>query len=198
MSKKTKMLDALQGYKKSYEKIQQQLNDIANSSALTEEGKEQAKAKLQAQIAPEAQKVKSEVVEAIGSVLQKLNQGQINKEKLLDAGYQAGFANVLKMLELGAIKTEEDVKSIVATYEGDYAALAAIKAVLGKTEDPEKLQFAGLVPEDTRGKTKELLQKLQQNVETYVGTLGDDVLFGLDGMSSFVNDRLNDNLEVIA
>ena len=50
--------------------------------------------------------------------------------KLFDAGYQAGLANVVKMLEMGAVTEKEDVQNIIDTYTGDYSALALIKTVL--------------------------------------------------------------------
>ncbi|MBR3784834.1 MAG: hypothetical protein IKJ77_00285 [Firmicutes bacterium] len=140
----------------------------------------------------------------------KWNKGATGK--LTDAGYQAGLSNVLKMIELDAIRNEADIKGIIETYQDDFNAMATVKAALAKSTKQEVKKLTYLVPEDTRETTRNLLNQLQANVNSYMNktnvqnsvkswnafnTRNGNVAASMDGMMKFVEDRLTDDLEVV-
>lgn len=136
------------------------------------------------------------------------------KEEVLkniqNAGYQAGLTNFMHILQTGAIKDKTDIRNAVTVYEGDHNAIAAIRQLLITSTIPTYQEIALELPEDTRGKNRELLQRLKSNVDTQINDLGvfqlihgngrtyeETVLYlTLEGFRSFVNDRLNDDMEL--
>lgn len=52
--------------------------------------------------------------------------------RLNDTDYQLGLSNTLKMLEMNAIHSEDDIKNIVDTYKDDYNAMSAIRSLINK------------------------------------------------------------------
>ena len=50
---------------------------------------------------------------------------------LRDPGYQAGLANVLKMIEKGAL-SEDDFKDVIAAYKDDALSMKSIRMALGE------------------------------------------------------------------
>ena len=98
----------------------------------------------------------------------------------------------------------------MTVYEGDHNAIAAIRHLLITSTIPTYQEIALELPEDTRGKNRELLQRLKSNVDTQINDLGvfqlihgngrtyeETALYlTLEGFRSFVNDRLNDDMEL--
>lgn len=214
MSKKAKLLTLFTSYKKEYTECQELLKGIQANISLSEEGKAQEKKKVLDRLAASASKHHDDVTAIITDGLAAL-EGKWNKGttgKLADAGYQAGLSNVLKMIELDAIQNEADIKNIIETYQGDFNAMATVKASLAKSTKPEVKKLAYLVPEDTRETTRKLLNQLQANVNSYMNetnvqnsvkswnsfnTQNGNVAASMDGMMQFITDRLADDLEVV-
>lgn len=128
--------------------------------------------------------------------------------KLSDGGYQSGLANVLKMLEIGAITEQQDIQNIIDAYKGDYNALAAVKTVLTNSAQENLKFYATFIPKDTRDESRRLLRQLRKNIDYEINiysvenALGGQVAgftnlsLALEGMITFINDRLADDLEV--
>lgn len=214
MNKKTKLLNIFQNYKREYEESQRYLKEIEGSTELTDEGKEQAKKKLFDRLVPSTKRHHDEAVSIIETGLNDLEKKWKKKsaDNLLNAGYQAGLSNVLKMIELDAIKTKYDIDSIIEAYSGDFNAMAALKVALKQSPNQEIRDLAYIIPEDTRENTRRLLQQLKKNVDRYIDSTNlqhtikswnafnqpsGNVAASMDGMMQFVTDRLNDDLEVI-
>lgn len=155
----------------------------------------------------EAVKIINQGLEALATVWKNSSAG-----KLTDSGYQAGLSNVIKALELGAIREKDDIQNIIDTYAGDFNALAMIKKILKNSNDETLVLYASMVPEDNRDKNKRLLNQLKGNVDTYMnvnalknaskawnsfnqGLTG--VSASMDSMAEFVETKLGDDLELL-
>lgn len=216
MSKKTDLIMALQDYKKKYEPIKQQIDKIYSGAEYTEEGKRQELQKILTSFGPVVKEYHDKAAElidvAVGAV------GDIQKaeclKRLADGGYQAGLANVIKMLELGAVGNVEDFKNILEVYTDDPNAMAMIKELINKSGNESLMQCMSGLSIDVREDSRRLLGQLRGNIDKYVSLkvlrnpvkkswnsfngadLG-NVSASLDSMIRFVDERLNDNLEII-
>ncbi|MBE5980349.1 MAG: hypothetical protein E7249_14615 [Paenibacillaceae bacterium] len=205
MCKKADLINHFKEFKNRYETVQAQVAEIQRSVAYTEIGREQAVKQLLDSFAPTVQLYHDKAIAAIDQGLEGLAERwkKSSTGKLFDAGYQAGLANVVKMLEMGAVTEKEDVQNIIDTYTGDHSALALIKTVLVKSENIALKDCALLIPADNREYNRRLLGQLRDNVDQsmniYTFNQGlASVSMSIDGMIQFVTDRLGDNLELIA
>jgi hypothetical protein len=210
MSKKTELINLFMEYKSRYEAVYVQVTEINRNPAYTELGREQAVRRTMDGFAPTVQLYHDKVVNVINAGLDRLAETwkKSSAGKLLDSGYQAGLSNVIKMLEIGAIREREDIQNIIDTYAGDFNALSVIAEILKNSGDEVLRSYASLVPEDNREKNRRLLNQLRENVDIHINlnTLQNTASFdrgltsvsmGIDGMSTFVRDRLGDNLELL-
>lgn len=128
MSKKTELINLFAEYKKHYETIQAQVIEINGSLAYTEIGRQQAIQQLLEDFQPTVKLHHDQAVQIINDGLDGLAEKWKNSSagKLLDGGYQAGLANIIKMLEMGVIRERDDIQNIIDTYAGDFNALAMI------------------------------------------------------------------------
>ena len=215
MSKKVKLLALFGEYKVKYNDFQTKLILLDESADFTPQGKEEAKRKLVEGFQPTITLYHDMIVEIINKGLEALENKwkKASVGKLTDGGYQAGLANVIKMLELGAIKQTDDIQNIIEAYKEDFNALAMIKKVLQSSSDGKISECCAMIPEDNRGKNKELLEKLRGNVEMYINvkalstvskawnsfnSITTDVALGMDSMSDFVTNKLGDDLELLS
>lgn len=214
MSKKTELINLFKEFKNRYETVQAQVEEIRKNAAYTEIGREQAIKQLLDGFAPTMQLYHDKAVAAIDQGLEGLAERwkKSSTGKLFDAGYQAGLANVVKMLEMGAITEKEDVQNIIDTYTGDYSALALIRTVLAKSEHDTLRDCVLLIPADNREYNRRLLGQLRDNVDQNINistmrTVSKSwnsfnqgmtsVSMAMDSFVQFVTDRLGDNLELI-
>lgn len=214
MSKKAKLLKIFEDYRREYTECQALLSKVEADNDKSDEGKAKEKQRIIDRLASSATKhhdtAAALIADGLIALENKWNKG--TKGKLMDAGYQAGLSNVLKMIELDAVKSESDIKAIIETYQGDFNAMAAVKAALTKSTKPEIRDFAYLIPEDMRERTRILLNQLKGNVDRYIdgknvmhqlkswntfNTHGGNVTASMDGMAQFVTDSLADDLEVV-
>lgn len=215
MSKKSELLNVLSTYKAAYEGIQKAITDINQSMSYTGSGKEEATGRILLDFEPNVKIYHDKAVTLIDSGLEALaaKWKQDSAGKLFDGGYQAGLANVIRMLEMGVIKDRDDIKNIIDTYRGDFNALAVIKGILSQSINETVLDCIVMIPKDMREDNKRLLNQLKGNVEHDINSsaiknalnasyglnqgLG-SLSLGLDGSIQFITDRLGDNLELIA
>ncbi|MDF2544335.1 MAG: hypothetical protein K0S47_4053 [Herbinix sp.] len=114
------------------------------------------------------------------------------------------------MLEAGAIRDQDDMRNIIDTYKDDFNAMAIIKNLI--SEYDQSMEFAGIIPRDTREYNKQLLGQLKNNIELHInysmmvpGTFAhatmnqgfDSVSMSMDSMAEFVNTRLADDLSLL-
>lgn len=211
MSKKSELIKVLTDYKTKYEGLQAQMLEIDKSTTYTPTGREEAKEDLLSGFQPVLEKYHNEGIaildNALESLAEKWRSGTVGK--LADVGYQTGLANVIKMLEVGSIKTQDDVQNIIDAYADDYNARAMIRKVLLDSNNP----FVHLVPVDNREENKKLLTQLRDNIGRYINEnnlktaskgwnafnqKSTNVSSGMSSMVEFVTERFNDDLELLA
>lgn len=209
MSKKTELIKVFRDYKGTYEILQGKVLEIKQSAELTPEGKENAISRL-------LERFNSIVTSSHDKAANIIDKGMValsetwkknTAGKLADGGYQAGLSNVIKMLELGAIQSTEDLQNIVNTYKDDFNAMAVIKTVA-----TEKGIDGVIFPVDNRERNRQLLNQLRGNVDLYISnerlkgiprkwnTFNQnttDISVSMDSMAEFVEMRLGDNLELL-
>lgn len=211
MSKKTDLIKLFGEFKDRFNDLQVKINQIRQSDAYTDTGKEQAINKLMEGFKPTAQIYHDAAIAAIDTGLAALQaKWKANSAgRLTDAGYQIGLGNAIKMIEAGAINDRDDMQNIIDTYKDDYNAMATIKNILSM--DPQAMDFVGLIPVDNRDYNKQLLGKLRDNVDLHINPsmaetgfntgyplLGaSSTAMAMDSMAEFVNSRLADDLSLI-
>lgn len=185
---------------------------VVHDGMYSPEGIKQELNRLTKLYSEQIQTMRQQAMDSIDAGLQGLESKW--KEEVLkniqNAGYQAGLTNFMHILQTGAIKDKTDIRNAVTVYEGDHNAIVAIRQLLITSTIPTYQEIALELPEDTRGKNRELLQRLKSNVDTQINDLGvfqlihgngrtyeETVLYlTLEGFRSFVNDRLNDDMEL--
>lgn len=185
---------------------------VVHDGMYSPEGIKQELNRLTKLYSEQIQTMRQQAMDSIDAGLQGLESKW--KEEVLkniqNAGYQAGLTNFMHILQTGAIKDKTDIRNAVTVYEGDHNAIAAIRKLLITSTIPTYQEIALELPEDTRGKNRELLQRLKSNVDTQINDLGvfqlihgngrtyeETALYlTLEGFRSFVNDRLNDDMEL--
>lgn len=212
MSRKTELLQSVKRFKEAYETLEHTLAEKRKSGLYTQVGYEKEKKQLLNQASGAVQQMHDEQIRTIDKGIENLENKWKHDTvgKLNDSSYQSGLANVLKMLEIGAITKQKDIQNIIDAYKGDYNALAAVKAILSNSSKEELVFCASFIPKDTRDESRRLLEQLRKNIDNTVTIYsvenalhGQEEVFGslslsLEGLLVFINDRLTDDLEVCA
>lgn len=197
MSKKSELLNVIEGYKRQQELFKSKVTEIESRQYLMQEGKEIEIKKIATPFTEVAQNAKNRALEILNSGIEALEKKWRDNStgRLTDSNYQIGLANTIKMIEAGAITNQEDFKNIINTYKDDYNALATIENLLG-LDHPE---LAVLIPKDNREYNKKALNDLRNNIERYISpfSIRDSLTMNLDGMINFIKTRLKDDLTII-
>lgn len=207
MSKKTELLNTLNRCKAEFQEVSNRIQAIRKSEEYTTEGKDNIINRIKQDFSPAVVQYHDRAIEIIENGLSALNQKwkSGSTEKLMDSGYQMGLSNIIKMLEMGVIRNEDDIKNIIEIYKEDYNAIAIIKEILLRNADITISGYANCIPKDNREKNKELLKKLIENINNYISIEAFDmqhslfnVSLALDGSILFLESRFNDDLELVA
>lgn len=212
MSRKTELIAIFNKIDDTAKRAFNSSYKVVHDGMFSPEGIKQELNRLTKLYSEQIQTMRQQAMDSIDAGLQGLESKW--KEEVLkniqNAGYQAGLTNFMHILQTGAIKDKTDIRNAVTVYEGDHNAIAAIRKLLITSTIPTYQEIALELPEDTRGKNRELLQRLKSNVDTQINDLGvfqlihgngrtyeETVLYlTLEGFRSFVNDRLNDDMEL--
>ena len=217
MSAKSELIKVLTNYRNAYEQVRAQIDQIRKNPDYTEEGKVNLIDPIVTNFVPSVDQARQAAAAVIQGALEALDSfgvvaGMTGGAHLRDAGYQAGLANVLHMLEIGALDADE-VRRIAKEYEGDYAAIATMRKLCAG----RGWAAAGIMdifPKDTRERRRQVLVRLLYNVEQYIniaplkssgavkawnaanhGTPA-DIPKLLDGLVAFINNKLGDDLSM--
>lgn len=197
MSKKSELLNVIEGYKRQQELFKSKVTEIESRQYLMQEGKEIEIKKIATPFTEVAQNAQNRALEILNSGIEALEKKWRDNSvgKLSDSNYQIGLSNTIKMIEAGAITNQEDFKNIINTYKEDYNALATIKSLLGVG----KPELSILIPNDNREYVKKSLNDLRNNIERYISpfSIRDSLTMNLDGMINFIKTRLKDDLTII-
>lgn len=204
MGKKSELIRLMRNYTKDYTNFNQSKENVKQNNDLSEEYKEKLINEATDISSSKAQSYHDKCVNLINSAIDNLREKwrKNSTGRLSDGGYQAGLSNAIKMLEMGTIRKKEDIQNIINTYADDYNALATINKVLSQSEF-ELQTYTTLIPEDTRDKNIELLNKLITNIDIYVSDTkiryeSSTALtcLGISGMLAFL-EELDEDLQLI-
>ncbi|MDU2490770.1 MAG: hypothetical protein E7D27_09285 [Clostridium celatum] len=197
MSKKSELLNVIEGYKRQQELFKSKVTEIESRQYLMQEGKEIEIEKIATPFKEVAQNAQNKALEILNSGIEVLEKKWRDNSvgKLSDSNYQIGLANTIKMIEAGAITNQEDFKNIINTYKDDYNALATIKSLLGLGH-PE---LTVLIPKDNREYNRKSLNDTKNNIEKHISPyrIRESLSMGLDGVINFIKTRLKDDLTII-
>ena len=200
MSRKTDLINTFNTYNTKHEDILKKINEIKTNIEITPVGAEKRVNDLTSKFEATATQYHDKAISLIdGGVKDLEDKWKANSAgRLSDSNYQIGLANTIKMIEAGAITDTEDFQNIIDVYKDDYNALAMIRNLL-KSDDPKYIALVMLIPKDNREYNKKLLNDLRNNVDININpyTIKNQVSMSLQSMAQFVNDRLNDDLEVM-
>lgn len=214
MNRKEELIKLLGDYKTEYQNLQEKILEVNKNTEYTQEGRDKIIAGLQSDFASTVTTYHDRGVELIDQGMETLveswRKGTV--DKLLDSDYQAGFSNVIKMLELKAVQKKDDLQNIIDTYAGDYNAISVIETILKNSKNEVWSKGELDIPADNRDKTKTLLMQLRNNIDRYISSNSlnasskswnafnqdaIDVSSSMDSMAQFVRDKLGDNLELL-
>lgn len=215
MSKKAKLINIFKTFKTEYESVQSKVTGIRNSESYTEEGKQQECNAVLDAFAGTVRQYHDQATAIINDGMQALDDSwnAQDAKHLNDGAYQAGLSNVIKMLELDAVKDVGAIKNIINNYSSDPTATEVIRALLAKSSDEDVRSCASFIAVNNREESKRLLIQLRNNIDKYISIAAlknmavkawnkfnsantSDVITSLDSMTDFVNTRLNDDLSL--
>ena len=217
MSAKSELIKVLTDYRNAYEQARAQIDQIRKNPDYTEEGKVNLIDPIVTRFTPAVEQARTAAATLIQGVLGALDgfgvvAGMTGGAHLRDAGYQAGLANVLHMLEIGALNADE-VRRIAKEYEGDYAAIATMRKLCAG----RGWAAAGIMdifPKDTRERRRQVLLQLMHNIDQYINIAPlkssgavkawnaanhgapSDIPKLLDGLVTFIDSKLGDDLSM--
>ena len=199
MSKKRELLNVIEGYKRQQELFKSKVTQIESKPYLTQEGKEMEIEKIATPFKEVAQNTQNRALQILNSGIEALERKWRDNSagRLLDSNYQIGLTNAMKMIEAGAITSQEDFQNIINVYKDDYNALAMLRSLASKCE--KVYGFSVSIPKDNREYNRKLLNDTKNNIERYINSFSirDSLTMNLDGMINFIKTRLKDDLTII-
>ena len=210
MSKKTELIKKKKKFKNAYEVLEKNIRDKRESGNYTDLGLEQETTRLLNSVAESIQNIHDRLSNLVDRGLEALENSwkAATIGHLMDSGYQGGLSASIKMLELEAVTDKKDVMNLIKTYQSDYNAMAVLKKVLLNSQNEQLRSYAMEIPKDSREDTRRLLGQFQGNIDEHINIYavteavkGQNQSFtsmslALEGMISFVRDRLGDDLQV--
>lgn len=112
MSKKSELLNVIEGYKRQQELFKSKVTEIESRQYLMQEGKEIEIKKIATPFTEVAQNAQNRALEILNSGIEALEKKWRDNSvgKLSDSNYQIGLSNTIKMIEAGAITNKKILK----------------------------------------------------------------------------------------
>ena len=199
MSKRSELLNIIEGYKRQQEEFKSKVTKIENTMYLTEEGKANEIEKIAIPFGEVAQNYQDRALETLDSGIEALEKKWRDNSagRLLDSNYQIGLTNAMKMIEAGAITNQEDFQNIINVYKDDYNALAMLRSLASKCE--KVYGFSVLIPNDNIEYNKKSLNNLRNNIAMHMSPyrIRESLSTGLESNINFIKTRLKDDLTII-
>lgn len=199
MSKKSELLNVIEGYKRQQELFKEKVNEIESRPYLMQEGKEIEIEKIAIPFKEVAQNYQNRALQILNSGIEALEKKWRDNSAgiLLDSNYQIGLTNAMKIIESGAITNQEDFQNIINVYKDDYNALAMLRSLAVNCE--KVYGFSVLIPKDNREYNKKSLNDIKNNIQKYISpySIRESLTMSLLGIIDFINTRLKDDLTII-
>lgn len=124
-------------------------------------------------------------------------------KRLSDGGYQSGLSNATLLLSSENVSMETG-KHIIDFYKDDYMAVETFRATLRNKDSGVHQSLLSTLPKDNRERTRDLLGKLERNVNEFSldfliihrNSLN-SMFTRIEGIISFLDNDLNDDLEAV-
>lgn len=212
MDKKTKLIGIMSAFMKEYEIVNKSVLECIDGSKYTPEHQQRMLAGGFSQFAPIIEKTHKEVCELIYSAIDEIKKKTTGAalKMLNDGGYQTGLQNFIKGIEAEAFDIDEIIDITDRLYKGDIVACKIIDKAL-KNSKAEIYRVSGVTPPNAKEQCR-VLEKFACGIDEhisikYLANTGDlsaytgehafTYPFWFNGAMDFINDRLNEDLEVV-
>ena len=184
--------------------IDEELNGILTNPGLNDIGRDKAIELLRVKNKDFDTSV-NHIKQVVSSLLLELEnkwKSSITK-RLSDGGYQSGLSNATLLLSSENVSMETG-KHIIDFYKDDYMAVETFRATLRNKDSGVHQSLLSTLPKDNRERTRDLLGKLERNVNEFSldfliihrNSLN-SMFTRIEGIISFLDNDLNDDLEAV-
>lgn len=123
--------------------------------------------------------------------------------RLSDGGYQSGLSNAALLLSSENVSMETG-KHIIDFYKDDFMAMETFRATLRNKDGEVHQSLLSTLPKDNRDRTRDLLGKLERNVNEFSldflilnRSSLNSMVTRINGILNFLDNDLNDDLETV-
>jgi len=123
--------------------------------------------------------------------------------RLSDGGYQSSLSNAALLLSSDNVSMETG-KHIIDFYKDDYMAVETFRATLRNKDSEVHQSLLSTLPKDNRERTRDLLGKLDRNVNEFSldflilnRSSLNSMVTRINGILNFLDNDLNDDLEAV-
>ena len=198
MSFKSELQSVVTIHQNDLNSVIKQIKEMAEGGNYTPQGLENQVKEINAEFQETAEKNQQRGLQIISQAEEYFkNRNQSNTvNNLRDPGYLAGLANVLMMIEKGAL-SEDDFKDVIAAYKDDALSMKSIRMALG--ENRNSAVFAQYIPLSREDKL-EVFEQLRKNVAKFIRPVSVDnnyaALMSIGWLQEALKN-LDDNLQLI-
>ena len=184
--------------------IDEEFNGILTNPGLNDIGKDKAIELLRVKHKDFDTSV-NHIKQVVSSLLLELEdkwKSAITK-RLSDGGYQSGLSNSTLLLSSENVSMETG-KHIIDFYKDDYMAVETFRTTLRNKDSEVHQSLLSTLPKDNRERTRDLLGKLERNVNEFSldflilhrNSLN-SMFTRINGILNFLDNDLNDDLEAV-
>ena len=184
--------------------IDEELNGILTNPGLNDIGRDKAIELLRVKNKDFDTSV-NHIKQVVSSLLLELENKWKSSitNRLSDGGYQSGLSNSTLLLSSENVSMETG-KHIIDFYKDDYMAVETFRTTLRNKDSEVHQSLLSTLPKDNRERTRDLLGKLERNVNEFSldfliihrNSLN-SMFTRIEGIISFLDNDLNDDLEAV-
>lgn len=198
MSFKSELQSVVTAYQNNLNSAIKQINETAEGGNYTPQGLENRVKEINVEFQATAEIYQERGLQIINQAEEYFkNRNQENTvNNLRDPGYQAGLANVLKLIEKGAL-SKDDFKDVIAAYKDDALSMKSIRMALDETQNGAV--FAQYIPL-SREDNLEVFEKLRKNVRKFIRPVSANNNYGVLMSVGWLQEalkNLDDNLQLV-
>lgn len=160
---------------------------------ITEKAREQKTEELIKETGEAIEGIRADGLKVIDDGLEALKTSWNNKS--VEAYSDSGLANIILMINNGAIPDEDELNAIAKQYEDNPTAIESIKKALDKNGANLSLQF---IKETPKERTTRLMADVRRNMsERWNRGAIIDLPLSVEGLRDFINSRVADDFTVM-
>ena len=184
--------------------IDEELNGILTNPGLNDIGRDKAIELLRVKNKDFDTSV-NHIKQVVSSLLLELENKWKSSitNRLSDGGYQSGLSNATLLLSSENVSMETG-KHIIDFYKDDYMAVETFRATLRNKDSGVHQSLLSTLPKDNRERTRDLLGKLDRNVNEFSldflilnRSSLNSMVTRINGILNFLDNDLNDDLEAV-